>query len=126
MKTWQEEFNDLRKADGGWYGCIVNDGWKKLVLDVDEMLVKIDPNYKICQVKEKFGTLRYYYDTQLEYGTVERKMMDAIVEAAEFRSSITCERCGKYGELRTQRYYVLTLCDACDKERDKEIGKINE
>lgn len=121
--TWQEELNDKRLASGGWYGCVVGDGWKDLVLETDAMLLRMDSEYKIQQVKEKFGTLRYYYDSDLEYDTVERRIMDAIIDAAEARSAITCERCGKYGELRTQRYYVLTLCDACNKERDKEVRK---
>lgn len=121
--SWQEEFNDKRLAKGGWYGCIVQDGWKELVLETDAMLLRMDPDYKICQVKEKFGTLRYYYDSELEYGTIERKIMDAIIDAAEAKSAGICEWCGKYGELRTQRYYVLTLCDGCDKDRDKEVGK---
>jgi hypothetical protein len=74
-------------------------------------------------VKEKFGTLRYYYDSDLEYDTVERKIMDAIIDAAEARSAVTCEWCGRYGELRTQRYYVLTLCDDCNEARDAETVK---
>jgi hypothetical protein len=113
-KRWQEEFNDRKLASGGWYGCIVNDGWKDIVLECDAMLSYMDPNYKIQQVKEKFGTLRYYFDTEIEYGTIERDIMDAIVRSAEIRSASICEKCGKWGELRTDRSYIQTLCNSCE------------
>lgn len=121
--TWQDDFNKKRLAKGGWYGCIVDDGWKNIVLEADAMLSFIDPNYKINQVKEKFGTLRFYFETEKPYGKVEHNIMDAIVRAAEFRSTYTCEWCGKYGEIRTDQYYVLTLCDECSDKRKENNGK---
>jgi hypothetical protein len=39
-------------------GC--GTGWKKLLEDLHDDLVKIDPDYKLSQFKEKFGTLRFY------------------------------------------------------------------
>ena len=120
--SWQQDLNDIRLDKGGWYGCIVNDGWKDIVLLTDAMLVHIDPEYKIQQVKEKFGTLRYYYSTQKMYGSIERKIMDAIVDAAEYRSQYVCESCGGMGELRNNKRWLRTLCDDCYKsnKRSKE------
>lgn len=46
------------------------------------------------QVKEKFGTLRFYMD----YATDE---MYKLIEEAEAKSAITCELCGAFGEPRT-------------------------
>lgn len=54
------------------------------------------------QVKEKYGTLRFYLST----GTDE---MFAIVDEAERQSSVTCETCGKPGKLRGKGWYY-TAC----------------
>lgn len=119
--TWQDEFNDARRASGGWYGCIVSDGWKDLVLKTDRMLAHMDPNYKINQVKEKFGGLRYYFET--EKTGVEAEIMNAITNYAENRSYHICETCGKFGELREERAWIVTLCDTCNDERNKEMKR---
>lgn len=113
--TWQEELNSKRLKTKGWYGCISPDGWRKIVEETDEMLAFIDPEYEIQQIKEKFGTLRYYFAS--DKTGLESKIMQSIVEAAEYKSSRTCEICGKYGELRDSRYYIRTLCDACESSR---------
>jgi len=111
MTTWQEEFNDKRLAEGGWYGCDVGDGWQKIIMEADEQLAFIDPDYKIHQVKEKFGTLRFYFGTD-KVG-IEQQIMLAITYSAERRSSSTCEDCGKYGRYRPQLGWVRTLCNDC-------------
>ena len=118
-KSWQEELNAKRLKERGWYGCIAPDGWKDIVLKADEMFAFIDPDYEIHQIKEKFGTLRYYFGTTKT--GVELEIMYAIERWAESRSEHTCERCGKFGELRTETYYIVTMCDDCNLERLEEI-----
>ena len=115
--TWQQELNSKRLKTKGWYGCIAPNGWEEIVLKADRMLAHIDPDYEIYQIKEKFGTLRYYFGTTRGYDTVEGEIMHAITTWAEQRSQWTCESCGKYGELRDDRYWVVTLCDTCNEER---------
>lgn len=119
--TWQEEFNNKRLAGPGWYGCVVSDGWKDLVLETDAKLAFIDPNYKIAQVKEKWGALRFYFDTEKE--GIEREIMWAITSYAESRSEHICEKCGTWGTLRTNRPHIITLCDSCEEEREQEYAK---
>lgn len=119
--SWQEELNTKRLAEGGWYGCIAPDGWKNIVLKADAMMAFIDPDYKICQVKEKFGTLRLYFESNKQ--GVEFSILEAIATAAENDSANTCEQCGKYGRLRDERYYIQTLCDACDSVVAEETEK---
>jgi hypothetical protein len=109
---WQEEL----KTEG-WYGCIAPDGWKDIVLDTDKMLAYIDPDYEITQIKEKFGTLRYYYSSKFEYGSIEGNIMEAITRAAEARSASVCEICGKWGSLDDSSYYIRTLCNEHKRER---------
>jgi hypothetical protein len=116
---WQQELNAKRLKTRGWYGCIAPDGWKEIVLKADEMLAFIDPDYEIHQIKEKFGTLRYYFGTTKS--GVESDIMYAVERWAESRSASTCERCGKFGELRTEDYYIVTLCDDCNLKRLEEL-----
>lgn len=35
--------------------------WEDIVIKLDKDLAEIDPEYKILQVKQKFGSLRFYY-----------------------------------------------------------------
>lgn len=108
--TWQEELDAKRLKAAGWYGCVAPDGWQNLILETDEMLAYIDPDYEITQVKEKFGTLRYYFES--EKTGLEAKIMNAIVDAAEQKSARICQVCGKYGEIRDTGW-IATLCDTC-------------
>ena len=43
---------------GRWVQC--GKGWYPLICELDEKLAAIFPDYELHQVKEKFGTLRYY------------------------------------------------------------------
>lgn len=64
------------------------------------------------QVKEKFGTLRFYYT-----GGDDR--IDGMVCMAESMSAITCETCGAPGKLRGDRW-VYTACDEHTREEDRD------
>ena len=97
------------------------EGWMNIVLKADRMLSFIDPDYEILQIKEKFGGLRYYFQTN-KNGT-EWDIMMAITCYAEERSFNTCEICGSFGKLRDDRYWMQTLCDNCVIDRDKKIDK---
>ena len=58
------------------------------------------------QVKEKFGTLRFYYDGGND-------MTEGMVWFAEAMSAVTCELCGQPGTLREGGWW-RTLCDPCN------------
>lgn len=116
--SWQEELNSKRLKTKGWYGCIAPDGWQKIVEETDAMLAHIDPDYEIHQIKEKFGTLRYYFGTTHASDTIEYKIMSAIERAAEARSAGVCEVCGQWGETDWDRSYVRTLCEEHNEEKE--------
>ncbi|OPX11850.1 hypothetical protein B1790_06400 [Mycobacterium sp. AT1] len=89
-------------------------GWYALVVSVDERLAAIDPNYVIHQVKEKYGTLRYYCSPAGdESATQQQATFDSILAEAESASATTCERCGRPGVLRHSANLVKTLCSSC-------------
>jgi hypothetical protein len=66
------------------------------------------PHPRAAQVKEKFGTLRFY----MTHATEE---MFELIEAAEAESEHTCESCGEPGEIGGQGW-VSCLCEKCRNE----------
>lgn len=44
---------------GRWIGC--DTGWYPLLVELDQKLAALLPEYEIHQVKEKYGTLRFYW-----------------------------------------------------------------
>jgi len=91
-----------------WSKGDVPEGWHDLVSKTDEKMMFLDPEYKITQVKEKFGQLRFYYASMAE--ELIRDIMSDVSHAVEMRSAHICETCGKYGELRNLGW-MRTLCD---------------
>lgn len=92
-------------------------GWVQLVVELHEALEEILPDYTIGQVKEKFAGLRYYLDTYgVGHDDPRVSMADELIREAEAKSRETCQICGAYGILRTERGWHATLCDEHAKE----------
>ena len=70
------------------------------------------PQVKLDQVKEKFGTLRFYYTGGDDY-------VRGLVSMAESMSAITCETCGNPGE-QTRGGWIKTICQSCEDKRAAE------
>ena len=83
----------------------IGEGWYPLVKKLIEDLLAAGWDKEICQIKEKFGGLRFYV----------RKSSDEInmlIRDAERASYTICERTGKPGELRRDIGWWQTLCEA--------------
>ena len=100
---------------GRWISC--DRGWYQIIVDIDRKLAKLDPNYSIHQVKEKFGGLRFYFEPTSSVDARAREEMRKIVGRGEAEAAKTCEQCGtnQRVRLRNERARVLTLCDVCDE-----------
>jgi len=70
------------------------------------------PQVTLDQVKEKFGTLRFYYSGGDDY-------ISGMVTMAEAMSGVTCEGCGNPGERRGGGW-VHTYCEPCETKRETE------
>jgi hypothetical protein len=80
----------------------------------------LDPDYKIIQIKEKFGSLRYYYTTEVRESAV-REAMQRYVAQAETVSKNICESCGGKSEIcKTKTGWLKAFCDECLKTRALE------
>ena len=73
------------------------------------------PQVTLDQVKEKFGTLRFYYSG----GDDE---ISGMVRMAESMSGVTCEGCGNPGERRGGGW-VHTYCTPCEEAREQTRSK---
>lgn len=78
------------------------------------------PQVIATQVKEKFGTLRFYYYGGDDYCRGVESLADSM-------SAVTCEVCGSPGKLLTQGWH-RTLCEAHAKEQHYEwdVEEFNE
>ena len=125
------------------WGMECGDGWYDLL---DDLLHKLDFISKHSgvqvvanQIKEKFGTLRFYYSTikkddlnadsiikstllgplRFYYSAIKKgefnvdpivdKIIDDIVSCAERKSAYTCEETGKRGALCSRGGWLITL-----------------
>lgn len=102
-----------RIPDGWWLGIGHDAGWYRIAVACDERLAAIDPDYVLHQVKQKFGTLRYYCVPSAELGPDVLEAFDDITDEAECVSAMTCERCGNPGALHRRGGQVKTLCAGC-------------
>ena len=83
-------------------------GWNKLICDLIKDLINIGWNKEIAQIKEKFGTLRFYPG-----GCTDEQWK--LIGEAERKSSTICEYCGsKDAKLYTDGWHT-TECKNCRK-----------
>lgn len=73
------------------------------------------PQVTLDQVKEKFGTLRFYYSGGDD-------IIDGMVRMAESMTGVTCESCGNVGERRGGGW-VHTYCTPCEEAREIKRAK---
>ncbi|MDI9849525.1 hypothetical protein QM467_15825 [Rhodoblastus sp. 17X3] len=100
------------------FGFDCGDGWFDLLDTLCSQLVALDhtesggevQRLRARQVKQKFGTLRFYADPASDEAR-------AMIGFAGALSAKICERCGNKGRLRPARW-VKTLCDPCAEKRD--------
>ena len=116
--------NDVGKFFEVWRSgdsICIGDGWRDIVCDlVDALIERLEPGkWHLLQIKEKFGTLRFYYQLDNAVGEETAQIVDKLVQVAEGKSSETCETCGKPGSERDNHRWIKTLCDVCHEQRER-------
>jgi hypothetical protein len=94
----------------------IGKGWHLLIYGL--YATKPD-DVRVIDVKEKFGTLRFYVDGATEdyYG---------LIAQAEVASSYMCEKCGNSGQIANvpEGSWIKTLCHKCWADmRDERRAK---
>ena len=96
-----------RFVESGFVGFDPPYGWLDLVVNLHKKLLD-NPEYRIVQVKEKFGGLRFY----TEGITPEQR---PLVRAAEKESLAVCQGCGSREDVQMRNHgWVATMCADCD------------
>ncbi len=96
--------------------CSCGNGWYGIIKRLIEDLIELGWDKQICQIKEKFGGLRFYINSGSE--DIHKR-----IKLAADASYITCEKCGELGETRGGGW-IQTLCDehACERLALKNFG----
>ena len=126
----------LRDSNGrepwSMFGFECGDGWEPSIRKVAEKLEplikaakEIDPEgykagfYRTSQLKEKFGTGRWY----LSGGTDE---MQNIVDTWEAGTDKICETCGEPGKLFTNGWYYTACWDHTRLQDNGNLGLVEK
>ena len=96
------------------YVDYVDEGWLQIMREgcaLIEAILKEDPTipFQIMDIKEKFGTLRFYY-----IGGNEQ--IDEIADRMMELTSSACQRCGKPGTLYTRGWMYVACPDHVNKK----------
>lgn len=107
-------------------------GWKKAFGDqmVEELGVLLEKynyqdKYKLCQIKEKYGGLRWYDEGFPSEGYDEYSEWLDKYEELSFK---TCIECGKPAKYFTKGW-IMPICEDCAKKRkytESELSSIKE
>lgn len=99
--------NLYKHFEKGWFQEIRCDsGWMNLIADCHEELYSLDPKYKIAQIKEKFGGLRFYCSTT---NLSNAEKFRNVVNKYENLSLKVCEMSGQDGVLMKKNGIYKTL-----------------
>lgn len=95
-------------------------GWLPAVERLTELLERIG-GVRCVQVKEKFGGLRYYVESEDEtpIQSADRELIYGLIQVCEDACAVTCLYCGAPGTLRGGGW-MRTLCDPCEADYLKD------
>ena len=95
------------------FGFECGDGWYQIInalsWGLTQLIKQGQTNLRAVQVKQKWGTLRYYINGS-------SKEANALIEMAEILSGVTCEACGSIKDVKPTKGWITYLCKNCRKE----------
>jgi hypothetical protein len=94
-KEWKPDFREMMR--------------ERMLKEQPRQVREIIPQVTLDQVKEKYGTLRFYYTGGDDY-------IRGLVSMAESMSGVTCETCGNPGE-SLGGGWITTLCKTHAEEQ---------
>jgi hypothetical protein len=105
------------ECEPGWAGLL-----ERLFRDLGHILRPTGDMIIIKQLKEKFGTLRVYWQGAVDNDT-DALIDDAILLAA-FRSEVTCQTCGQPGQMRKSGFgWYHVACDSHAERGDRIVAR---
>lgn len=94
-------------------------GWWPLISELHNKISALDEDYRIYQIKEKFGVLRFYYASSKPH---LQDQINALVSEYELLSSQTCEITGGLGEIMFRNGVYKTLSKSFIDEGWKPVS----
>ena len=104
------------------WGFACGDGWYNILdqlmgniqhhIDWKNKKEEVVAQVTLDQVKEKFGTLRFYYTGGDDY-------IDGMVTMAESMSGVTCEECSAPAKTHGPGW-IRTICEPCEEARERK------
>lgn len=117
-------------ADNFYFEC--GDGWMELLLDIGSFIAKRSSDCKAEQVKEKFGSLRFYVSFEYNEIGVSDTPLEVINEIYDYislveeKSKNLCEDCGitldkSNRQVQNNKKYVWirNICQTCASTETK-------
>jgi len=102
LTTYPNLYEDVHN-----FAC--GDGWFKIIEELSAEIYnevqRAECSCLVTDVKEKYGTLRYYADTP-------SAKIEKLIDKAESESAKICELCGAPGVIRGSVWFS-TYCDDC-------------
>ena len=128
--TYEDVAEDYPKVFQGGRprgGMGMGAGWENLLrelLQAIEDLLPAESNFKVAQIKEKFGGLRFYIEPVGVPREIRTKIQ-RLIDFTEGLSFVTCEVCGSRGEPgpgSSPHGWIKTLCPEHVEERSRGYG----
>jgi len=117
-KMFVNRYKPMTETTMCW-GFECGDGWFNIInqlcaniqhhIDWKNRNEEVVPQVTVDQVKEKFGSLRFYFTGGDDY-------IRGMATMAESMSGVTCEQCGNPGST-VGRGWLTTLCEKHAEER---------
>ena len=109
LKDLDSDVLVMSEIPEGWIDLVDN-----LCADLNNLMEEMDPenitNLVVLQVKEKFGSLRFYYHIDTENNSLYQRLKEAI-HKAEVTSQTVCQFTGQHGELCMHNRWLMVLCE---------------
>ena len=114
---WSGLMRTVRPHDADWYSKLnelwpgvfdcevsIDQGWADLLVATTGWIIEVGETFTFSQIKQKFGSIRLYYD---EGGEVA---FDLTTMAESFISGHICEICGAPGRTIDRNGWLTTVC----------------
>ena len=122
---YKDRYKSMQETAMCW-GFSCGNGWFWLLRNLSETLELLSKEYHlditVSTVKEKYGTLRFYYgvgfnklfEDKFNQKIFKRatRLVSEAVRIASATSGRTCETCGNWGETRGTDW-IVTMCNQC-------------
>lgn len=122
------EYLDVIECPNSWYK-IIKELSDKIEI-INNIFIDINLEIKVYAkcVKEKFGSLRFYYtsvnNTNRQYSEYEQniinnyyKTIDVYIKQASQKSTKICYNCSKDGARISTKGWITYLCNKCYNEK---------